>query len=492
MWNPSFDVTPGPLIRGIITEIGVAEAAPVGSPGWLDGIIDIPAFLKSKDRADLCTSASVPANVPIGFKRMTESDIALFVASNSRISSLLGCVGGQSGADSLDVKEVGDGNLNFVYIIKGPAGTLVVKQALPYVRCVGESWPLSIDRISFECNALKEQRRLAPSYVPEVFFFSRSNALLVMQYIPPPHIILRKAFLQGHRYSTFAAHLGTFLADTLFGTSALAIGCTSLRHRISEWSRNTSLCALTEQVVFTDPYVISPYNRWTAPQLDAYAAGIRADRSLKRAIAELKTSFITNTQALLHGDLHTGSVMACEGSTYVIDPEFAYYGPMGFDVGALLANMLLAYFSQPGHHGEDYAEWLLSQIRTIWGTFTERFLHLWSVAASNGVGEIYSSSVLDDSLKSQYVAQLWKESLGFAGAKMIRRIVGIAHVADLEEIKDADIRAICEKRSLLFARKLMLFSRDLSSEHNISSLDELLDLARSLSKIESPLVWPTL
>ena len=51
-----------------------------------------------------------------------------------------------------------------------------------------------------------------------------------------------------------------------------------------------------------------------------------ADDSLKLAINHWKTQFLTNTQALLHGDLHTGSVMAAEGSTFVIDPEFAFYG----------------------------------------------------------------------------------------------------------------------------------------------------------------------
>jgi 5-methylthioribose kinase len=30
----------------------------------------------------------------------------------------------------------------------------------------------------------------------------------------------------------------------------------------------------------------------------------------------------------------------------VIDPEFAFYGPMGFDLGAILANFFLAYLSQ--------------------------------------------------------------------------------------------------------------------------------------------------
>ncbi|CAN0567940.1 unnamed protein product, partial [Ectocarpus sp. 12 AP-2014] len=68
-------------------------------------------------------------------------------------------------------------------------------------------------------------------------------------------------------------------------------------------------------------------------------------------------------QALIHADLHTGSVMAMEGSTQVIDPEFAFYGPMGFDLGALIANLLLAYCAVPGNgQGEDYAEWLLEQV----------------------------------------------------------------------------------------------------------------------------------
>jgi hypothetical protein len=36
-------------------------------------------------------------------------------------------------------------------------------------------------------------------------------------------------------------------------------------------SRNTAMCALTEQVIFTDPYTTHSNNRWTTPQLDLYA-----------------------------------------------------------------------------------------------------------------------------------------------------------------------------------------------------------------------------
>ena len=42
------------------------------------------------------------------------------------------------------VREVGDGNLNLVFIVEGPLGRGIVKQALPYVRLVGDSWPLPL------------------------------------------------------------------------------------------------------------------------------------------------------------------------------------------------------------------------------------------------------------------------------------------------------------------------------------------------------------
>lgn len=42
-------------------------------------------------------------------------------------------------------------------------------------------------------------------------------------------------------------------------------------------------------------------------------------------------------------------MMVTQESTQVIDSEFAFYGPMGYDVGAFLGNLILAYFAQDGH-----------------------------------------------------------------------------------------------------------------------------------------------
>jgi 5-methylthioribose kinase len=52
--------------------------------------------------------------------------------------------------------------------------------------------------------------------------------------------------------------------------------------------------------------------------------------------------------------------------------------------------------------------------------------------------------------------RLFVDTLGFAGAKMTRRILGLAHVEDLESIADPDLRASCETRALRLARSMMV------------------------------------
>lgn len=50
----------------------------------------------------------------------------------------------------------------------------------------------------------------------------------------------------------------------------------------------------------------------------------------------------------------------------MIDPEFAFYGPMGFDIGAYVGNLLLAYCAVPGNgQGEAYGDWLLGEVRPM-------------------------------------------------------------------------------------------------------------------------------
>ena len=78
------------------------------------------------------------------YRPLNEATCKTFLTEQTHLSEVLG-----GSPTNWTVDEVGDGNLNLVFIVKGPKGGLVVKQALPYVRLVGESWPLPLDRAYF-------------------------------------------------------------------------------------------------------------------------------------------------------------------------------------------------------------------------------------------------------------------------------------------------------------------------------------------------------
>lgn len=58
--------------------------------------------------------------------------------------------------------------------------------------------------------------------------------------------------------------------------------------------------------------------------------------------------------------------------------------------------------------------------------------------------------------RTRFMRRLFEDSLAFGGLKMIRRILGLAHVEDLERIADPALRAICERKALLIGRELVI------------------------------------
>jgi len=376
------------------------------------------------------------------------------------------------------IREVGDGNLNLIFIVEGESDGVVVKQALPYVRLVGESWPLPLERSWFEYNALMEHARHAPGLTPEVFRFDRAQAMIVMEYLRP-HVIMRKGLIRGVEYPRFADDIAQFLAATLFNTSVLAGTAAEHKARLELFAPNTALCKITEDLVFTDPYREAPLNRWTSPWLDNQKRAFERDSALKVAAQALKYRFMTSAEALIHGDLHTGSIMATPDDTRVIDPEFAFIGPIGFDVGAVIGNLLLAFFAQEGHEAasgarDAYRDWILMQAEKVWSGFHRRFLEFWRADPS---GDAYPASLfssdedraLMEKERARFMRALFEDALAFAGAKMIRRILGLAHVEDLEAIADPERRARCETKALRLARELLVCPKDFSGLADVVS-----------------------
>jgi 5-methylthioribose kinase len=393
------------------------------------------------------------------YRILHEAALRDYLAGLPDLKALLGDPAGW------EITEVGDGNLNLVFIVKGGHGGVAVKQALPYVRLVGESWPLPLSRAHYEYLALFRQAQLAPGLVPALLHHSDKLALTVMELLEP-HIIMRKGLVAGTQYPRFVDDITTFMARTLFFTSDLALPAAAKKEGIAAFAGNHALCKITEDLIFTDPYRIAEQNRWTAPYLDALAASLRDDMELHVAVSRLKLKFMASPEALLHGDLHTGSIMVTDSQTRVIDPEFAFYGPMGFDAGAVIANLLMAYFASAGHErapGERQAfeAWVLATVENVWNEFARKFLDLWRAGAS---GDAYPVSLFAgergaarlEAERQAYMQRLFTDTVGFAAAKTIRRIFGLAHNIDFELIEDPNKRAVSEARAVRLARAMMV------------------------------------
>jgi 5-methylthioribose kinase len=326
---------------------------------------------------------------------------------------------------------------------------------------------MTLKRAFFESRYMLEQARHVGALMPRLYHYDSARYALVMQRLTP-HIIMRHGVIEGRPYPRFLEHITDFMARSLFFTSDLALPAERKKALMAVFCGNTELCKITEDLIFTDPYRESARNRWTRPQLDRAAAEFRSDAALKLAISRLKLKFLSAGEALIHGDLHTGSVMVTDDDTRIIDAEFAFVGPMGFDVGAVIANLLLGYFSQEGHADpgdprSSYEDWLLHAVEGAWNGFAEKFLALWR---DGSAGDAYPSDLFGDpesraALEEErglVMQRLYRDTLGFAAAKMIRRILGLAHVIELERIGDPDRRALCELRALRLARELMVHS----------------------------------
>ena len=390
------------------------------------------------------------------------------------------------GADAAKwrVREIGDGNVNLVFVVEGDRGSVIVKQALPYFRLVGESWPLSLRRAFFEYQALVRQARRAPGTVPAALHCDERQAFTIMEHLAE-YATVRRAFIQGQQFPRIAEDLGLFMARTLFRGSDVYMEAGERKADLAMFAGNVDLCAVTEQLVFTAPYFSEAMNRHTTPQLDDLVATLRADRDLRVEAQKLKHIFATKAETLVHGDLHTSSIMATADSTKVIDPEFAFYGPISFDVGVLLGNLWMSFFSQKGHEQQpgDRAgmrRYLLSTISATWSKFGEEFRRLWrteraGILYQRRIFEDQGDDLAADQALNRVIRTVWRETLGFAGVEMHRRILGLAHVPDFEQIEDADSRARCEARALQFGRHVIVNAKFIQSMDEVTELANLLD-----------------
>jgi 5-methylthioribose kinase len=387
------------------------------------------------------------------YKILDKSSIPEYLNGLPKVMEVLGK------SSSLDIEEIGDGNLNYVYIIRrsdSPDRSVVLKQAVPYLRMAGEEWPLSRNRMIYEIRALQAYNDLVPEYVPTIYHSDEEMSVLVMKNLDD-HAVVRHSMIRGVVFPNIGRDIGTFLAETLFRTSTLGMGSIDRRHLMDQFTLNDELCKLTEDFVFTFPFMEHESN-YLNPITNEYAReNLRCDTEYKLGVLKFKDLFLTKTDALLHADFHTGSLMANPDETYVIDTEFAFFGPFGFDVGKIIANFLLSYTSHYFHsNNNSYQNWLLIEAMSIWKRFEIRFLELWDSQGESAmlVDGFLAGNELRE-YKQRFMLNILHDSIGFCACSLARRTLGIAGVPDIRDIEDLGIRSKLEIINIELSRLLL-------------------------------------
>jgi len=277
----------------------------------------------------------------------------------------------------LECKEIGDGNLNYVFRVKDPASgkSIIVKQAGEALRISAEMH-VSTDRGRIEAKILGIQDSYAPGLVPKVYLYDATMCAMVMEDMIG-HTMMRTGLLKHETYPKFADHVTTFMVHSLLRTTDVVMGHKEKKELVKSFI-NPDLCEISEDLVYSEPFIdYNHRNNVFPPNADFVKKELYEDQALHLEAAKLKFEFMNNAQSLIHGDLHTGSVFINKEHTYIFDPEFAFFGPMGYDIGNVIANMFFAWCNgdatiEDEGEKEEFCGWCLKTISDIVDLFIER------------------------------------------------------------------------------------------------------------------------
>ena len=367
---------------------------------------------------------------------------------------------------SLTAYEFGDGNLNLVFRISDEHhNSIILKQALPYARCVGESWPLTLDRARIEAQVLLNHGAICPQNTAKVLHYNQAYALTILEDLG--HLkILRTAQNNAEQFPKLAEHVATYLSHTGFYNSDFYLTAQHKKALVQQFT-NPELCQITEDLFFSDPYTDHERNHFDE-QLTTHVHALRDNTALKLEVAKLKANFLSNPQTLLHGDMHSGSIFVDTNTTKVIDPEFGFFGPVGFDIGSFIGNLLLNYCAQAGHIEEfvarrNYQTHLLSCIVESYNLFEQQWLAL---IANHSIDRTLNT----EGYPQYFMKTVLQDAIGYCGTELIRRTIGLAHVVDIDSIEDENTRLAVQKQTLSLGEQLILNAKSCDNKDAFFSL----------------------
>ncbi len=230
------------------------------------------------------------------------------------------------------VTKAGEGNMNATLRVATTRRRFILKQSRPWVARFPElEAPVARVLIERDFHQAISGDRFLAAHMPEMLKVDAGNYVLLLEDLGP---VGDMSTIYADDFAMSRFQLGTLLefAGKLHWLQP------------TDFPANEALRALNHAHIFDLP--LRPDNGFPLdaihPGLATVALPYQHDVQLREAVAGLGRAYLAKGSSLIHGDFYPGSFLEVDHGVFVIDAEFAHLGRPEFDIGVLMAHLLLS------------------------------------------------------------------------------------------------------------------------------------------------------
>lgn len=371
----------------------------------------------------------------------------------------------------------GDGHVNFVFKILTAGRSYVLKQGLDEPRNLHNGVKVVSYRNETECDTMTILHEIVPEYVPGILFQDRENHIFVMEFIPNLKAV-RFQLMKENQIPDLGVKVGDFLARSSFYTSEYYLNRTEFRGLQSRFE-NTELRIIMEDGIFLhrfgtdlDPSMADSWERFQQ---------ISDDPACQTNRLRLRRKFMTHSDCLIHSDFHTSNIFLSDQGLKMLDFEFSFMGPFGYDLGYFTGSIVAEYCAscfKPFDSQEDrkkHKAYLLSVIKTLFDSYNDTFCTCWnkhSKAEYKG-----QDGFLDGILR-----EVLQDTVGYAAITNWCRTSGVHCLPEYDSIENPESRKYAMAMAVLLDHEMIL------RREQMEKVDDLIDLIIHFEKTFIPLL----
>lgn len=301
--------------------------------------------------------------------------------------------------------------------------------------------------------------------MPYLKFQDRENNVFVMEDVSDLKVV-RFQLNKNKMFPELGRQCGEFMAKTEFCTSEYYLSREKYRG-LQKHFENTELRRIMEDQMFLDCFGCD-VDYSLGNNFADFASQFSKDSRYRTELYKLRRKFMSHADGLIHADLHTSNILASRDEMKVIDMEFAFMGPFGYDLGYLVGNLISQYCAAcfkrfPSEQNrKQFKAYLLATIKSLIETYMKTFTLCWE----RSVKERYRGQ---QGLLQSILQEVMVDMPGYASMVNWFRSVSDIPYPDFDVIENKDAKRNATVLSLMIDWGIM-FGR-----YKYQSADDLIE-----------------